>query len=515
MVVVPGGVVMAIDYIKNNYVRMTCVASDGDTYSKYLLWGDRVEVLENDGTTARVKARGDNTGRATIPADALGGKPLLELYFIDVGQGDGVLMITPDNPRRHILIDGGYIRERQPTGKNAADFVDWKFKKDYGEDTIHLDAMVVSHCDADHYGGLWDLINHSAEAQAELDCSQVKIDKLYHPGVSWWRDAQGEDRDLGPKEQVDGSWYISRLLEDENHARQFLNDAEYPQLQGEWGEFIKAAVDRGIPLQRLSSTNTGGFLPGFSGNDADSTVAIKILAPHEYSHPSGSPMLRSYGSNSQNTNGHSLLFMVNYGDSRILLTGDLNKKSMQAILEELGDNSLLQCDVTKGCHHGSDDFSFEFIKAMGAAVTVISSGDNEGHSHPRPRVVAASARAGHLHIDVHNDELITPMVYSTEISRSIAIGNLNRVRATIDDEEGSSIKVELERGSDTKFDYEVTTAGGLRPKKKTRGFDRRSKMVDSVTYGLVNVRTDGRKILCATLNENKHKWEIEEFESRF
>jgi hypothetical protein len=38
---------------------------------------------------------------------------------------------------------------------------------------------------------------------------------------------------------------------------------------------------------------------------------------------------------------------------------------------------------------------------------------------------------------------------------------------------------------------------------------------DLLVYGLVNVRTDGNTILCATLNEGKSKWEIKKFNSRF
>ena len=41
----------------------------------------------------------------------LGGAPLLELYFIDVGQGDGVLIVTPEH--KHLLIDGGWPRRGQ------------------------------------------------------------------------------------------------------------------------------------------------------------------------------------------------------------------------------------------------------------------------------------------------------------------------------------------------------------------------------------------------------------------
>jgi hypothetical protein len=50
------------------------------------------------------------------------------------------------------------VRASQPSGKNAADFVDWKFVKDYGLERIHLDVMMASHNDADHYGGLSDLL---------------------------------------------------------------------------------------------------------------------------------------------------------------------------------------------------------------------------------------------------------------------------------------------------------------------------------------------------------------------
>ena len=41
------------------------------------------------------------------------------------------------------------------------------------------------------------------------------------------------------------------------------------------------------------------------------------------------------------------------------------------------------------------------------------------------------------------------------------------------------------------------------------------KVIDGIVYGLVNVRTDGKKILCATLNDGKSTWEIKSFNSRF
>lgn len=48
-----------------------------------LLWGDRVEVVTN-GTPARVRARG---AEGYVDPGDLGGTALLEVDFIDVGQG--------------------------------------------------------------------------------------------------------------------------------------------------------------------------------------------------------------------------------------------------------------------------------------------------------------------------------------------------------------------------------------------------------------------------------------------
>ena len=113
---------------------------------------------------------------------------------------------------------------------------------------------------------------------------------------------------------------------------------------------------------------------------------------------------------------------LDFGAVRILLTGDLNKASQSALLQDYEGRRLeFKCDVAKGCHHGSDDVSFSFLQAMEPAATIISSGDGEGHDHPRPRIVAASGVTGHL--TVEDDEIRTPLVYSTELARSYQLGD--------------------------------------------------------------------------------------------
>ena len=176
--------------------------SNSNTELMELLWGDRVELVSNTKVNGRYKVNARWANNAYIDADVLGDTSLLELYFIDVGQGDGVLIVTPD--RKHILIDGGYKRSKQPHGKSAADFVDWKFKKEYKQNTIELDAMICSHCDADHYGGLWDLINPDEREKKELDTTKTNVKNFYHAGISWWKNAE-KSRFLGTEK--DGAMY--------------------------------------------------------------------------------------------------------------------------------------------------------------------------------------------------------------------------------------------------------------------------------------------------------------------
>ena len=469
----------------------------------HLLWGDGVQFVGSSSSNGRrkVKTRGGITG--WVLASALGGESLLEFYFIDVGQGDGVLIKTPTF--RHVMIDGGYPRSRQDTGKNAADFVDWKFVKDYGMEKVELDTMLVSHCDADHYGGLWNLLDASKIDQ--LDAEGVTVEDFYHAGLSWWEGSS--DKTLGPAVTEAGEKFWTRLLGDRDSIEKAVDgSAGEPQLAGWWKDFMETAVGAkkrsGHPttLNRLSHADE--YVPGYEPNSS-SEPSIRVIGPVEFE-SNGDPALRKFGGgDSQNTNGVSLLLRVDYGRTRVMLTGDLNKASQRKLLDDYaGERLEFQCDVAKGCHHGSDDISYEFLQAMSPAATIISSGDNEGHDHPRPSVIAASATTGYL--ELKDDELVTPLVYCTELARSVDLGFPQKLNER--DLTGAITRsltgTALERSS-----LEITKA-----KKDEVAFNE-AMVVGGLIYGLVNVRTDGNRILCATLDESSSAWRIKVFKSRF
>jgi len=235
------------------------------------------------------------------------------------------------------------------------------------------------------------------------------------------------------------------------------------------------------------------------------------MGPVEYI-INGQPALKDFGSEPKNTNGNSVLLRVDYDHARILLTGDLNKKSQQHLLDVLGINKTeLEADVLKACHHGSDDCSYNFISAIKPSASIISSGDDEAHGHPRPNIVAALGMCGNVLIQ--NDEVVTPLVFSTEISRSFRIGDPDMVKFenyTYGDEEIDIVLVDEEK---TEISYKRAVPP-LKPKHLKKMMNR-LKIVDGIVYGLVNVRTDGNKILCATLNEGDSTWDIKKFNARF
>jgi len=486
-------------------------SSSGNSSIIHLLWGDGVRFVGSSTTNGRrkVKTRGGVTGWVT--KSALDGESLLEFYFIDVGQGDGVLIKTPNF--RHIMIDGGFPRSVQDTGKNAADFVDWRLFKDYGKSRISLDTMLVSHCDADHYGGLWNLLDVSQIS--ELDASGVSVESFFHAGLSWWK--QGSGKTLGPSVNADGHNFWTQLLGNRTSVGNAINGGAGRQLAGWWRDFMATAhaanKKNGQPTEINRLSHTGEFVPGYEPG-IPSEPSIRVLGPVEFGVKNGSlsdsasanPALRKFsGGDSKNTNGVSLLLRVDYGRARIMLTGDLNKASQETLLEDYtGERLEFECDVAKGCHHGSDDISYEFLQAMRPGATVISSGDNEGHDHPRPSVIAASATTGFL--ELNDGDLVTPLVYCTELGRSVDLGFPKKFEekdaggATVNSVSGQS----LERST-----LEITKA----KKKKVRMGE--AMVVGGLIYGLVNVRTDGDTILCATLDESKSNWRIKKFKSRF
>jgi competence protein ComEC len=82
---------------------------------------------------------------------------------------------------------------------------------------------------------------------------------------------------------------------------------------------------------------------------------------------------------------------VTVGDTRVLLTGDVEPEAQRDLLARGVD---LQADVLKVPHHGSDHQEPAFLDAVGASVALTSVGTGNTYGHPSARTLSRLVDAG-------------------------------------------------------------------------------------------------------------------------
>jgi len=87
----------------------------------------------------------------------------LELVFFDVGQGDAILVHTPEN--KNILVDTGPNERFLPAQAAIIPYL-----RNHG--ISRLDAIVLTHPDSDHIGGAKEILEN------------IKVNNLFENGVS-------------------------------------------------------------------------------------------------------------------------------------------------------------------------------------------------------------------------------------------------------------------------------------------------------------------------------------------
>ena len=168
---------MAQRFLNKKTHRFFFVNENGQRKSYVLTFGDEVNTRGGAAPSGvdfnRVEYRG-RLGEWKEPA--LSTNRGLELYFLDVGQGDAAFIVTPNNTK--ILIDGG-LRER------ALGFLIWKYRLDLDGNEVTIDHLFLSHADKDHVEGLIPLLNHP----------RISVNAVYHNGIGLFD--SGFNTDLG------------------------------------------------------------------------------------------------------------------------------------------------------------------------------------------------------------------------------------------------------------------------------------------------------------------------------
>lgn len=112
----------------------------------------------------------------------------------------------------------------------------------------------------------------------------------------------------------------------------------------------------------------------------------------------------------ENLNDMSVVFMLTYGESRFLFTGDIEKDGEKAILES---GAELKCDVLKVAHNGSDtSTSDEFLLRADPDIAVISVGEGNKYGHPKRNIIKKLLKSGAIIYRTDDDGTVSFSVSS-------------------------------------------------------------------------------------------------------
>ena len=488
--------------------------ANGKKAVRQLRWGEWVlDMGERKGTYSAkdvhnnpvsgkfVKCRVRNQGDCWIREHEIQDERLLEIVFVDIGQGDGCLVVTPKDKK--MVIDAG-------EGDNMYRFLRWRFGKFSRE--FRFESAVISHPDKDHYGGF----------DPFFEDENVFFDTIYHNGII---ERFGKNP-LGPKKKVGRRSFLTDLLTSKTALKNWLAVKSRWQRTSASGRLSKKQYPKMLH-KALSKKRFGRFtmlshedeyLPGY---EAGKDLEMQILGPVVEKKNSGKPTLRWLSSAGKTKNGHSVVFRAKYKGVSILLGGDLNIPAENLLMSHhtglvapaktVDDEKALidaarevfEVDIAKACHHGSGDFSSTYLKATNPIATVISSGDDEPHAHPRADTLGT--------IGVCSRDGGRPLIFSTELARSSKehIKHPKVLKQALFAELD-----EIEKAS-------ATTPAEIQAKAKRveRFKDELDKQLDRsvATYGAVNVVTDGKKVVIAQKLErarSKRKmWDVYRLEA--
>lgn len=391
--------------------------------------------------------------------------PILRLSMIDVQQGDGLILETPKG--KVIFIDGG---DNKLFARHAAA----RFPKTTADKPLIVDAMIVTHGDADHFDGLNELLKSETNATASKRIF-VAPRRYYQNGMVKRPSSRAETEQLGATKKVGSEIFVTGLVDDiatvpaADRNQMFK---QWTETLAAWEPRVQAATGAAIERRRIDQTKTDAF--DFL---KDEGIAVDVLGP--ISEPVGGvPGLRFLReppkddelmlgvkpgkkrgdySASHTINGHSISFRLRYGNVRFMMTGDMNQEAMERLRTALPD-AALRSEILKAPHHGSADFDMEFLREVGAVVSLISSGDEseaKEYIHPRATLMAALGRASRT----------TPaIIFCTELAAFFAVRNM------------------------------ATQLAPQSPAKKPKTFF----AFERTNFGIAHIRTDGERVLAFT-----------------
>lgn len=490
-------------------------APEKGKFIRMLSWGDSVEVLnktdkhveirlfkfvEADEGFKPVPSSGFIIPKSIKPDQVVRPKnkdKVLKFNFVDVQQGDGSIIETPKG--KVILIDGG-------DNVMFARYLAARFRGTSLEEPKEIDCVLVTHGDADHFLGLTE-IPESEKLKGKSIWKRLFIHpkRVYHNGLVKRPEKDGQKKRketemLGAtqtvidpqtkKEVLLITELATNLLEVDNNQM----NKPFRAWKDALATYNQRGLERGQPEIEFRHLQKGD-------NDAfdflkDEEIKVEVLGPIPtkidgveglkfLGDPPSGPRIGHESLNleeegfsgesaSHTINGHSIVFRLTYGQFNFLFTGDLNDEAARILTRAHNRGEVnLQAEVFKVPHHGSADFSGALLQAVSPVISVISSGDESARKefiHPRATIVGALGKYSRL------DE---PLIFVTELVAFFELEGLTRPEFHELDKNNVCV---------------IKGGAAVLAKKARQAFFAFSR----TAYGIVKIRTDGKRLLVYT-----------------
>ena len=356
---------MAQQFLNKKTHPFYFLSQSGERKKYILIYGDEVDTLAGPAPGGagwqKVIYRGREGEMETAPLSPT--RPL-EMYFLDVGQGDAAFIVTPSDEK--ILVDGG-LNDR------ALGFLIWKYRLDDPNNEVTIDHMIVSHGDDDHISGLIPVLKHS----------RIHVNNILHNGIAVF--SSGFNESLG---NVDAQDRLTTL----HDTTADLAGLDLSNTHDKWIQEVNAS---GAAYHAVHS-NT----PDLVLQDIKLEILGPLLEP-------GGAAVEWFDGKGPTINGHFIVLRLVHDNVRVLFTGDINEKGAKHLMSEYTIAQQLDSHVLKAPHHGSHDFYQPFLEAIKPMITVVSSGDDPDYGHPRAVFLGGVGLVGRGR---------DPLLFSTEIA---------------------------------------------------------------------------------------------------
>lgn len=302
-----------IEIIRNYQETMQDDDSDDDSTTG----GDDSSRDEDDDSQVLSTAGGYVTTVTTLKD--------LEINFLDVGQGDCIIIEFPDG--KNMIIDSG-----DKSNANKSTITEFTTENNI----TSFDYLLLTHQDSDHAGNMnWVIDNY-------------EIKYIFRPN-NYSQHANSADLPSDFNTKTEGG-YVSTTATYANFMVSAYNENCTVEIFDKYSDFSNEIIYNGTTY----------------------TYSLDFLTPTVESESS-----IVYG----DPNNYSPIVLLTYVDKKILFTGDAELENLGEYVTTYGNTHNV--DVLKVGHHGSNNATTSaFISAIDPEYAIIQCGQDNAYNHP-------------------------------------------------------------------------------------------------------------------------------------